>query len=299
MPADARLLHRVVGMNKYALCEVHNVSTESLELLLDRPLSPGAVVTVLAAPEGPARRYQRVVGRVQRREERDGRWMHVVKAPSGRPWPAMFVFNVIYQSLAGPGRRNPLGMMREEDADSLDEVREGGHEEMPTHSAGGVTGESPIPSGNGADGGDPILYRALSWLSPFHQLNDLVRRFIAREQPVTRMRAGATLIERGSRDDVSILLLDGALEVEAFDGRKAHIVAGTRPAQFPISLLQPHAYTVRAVTDVAVVLLSQEMVRRLSRLTATRIESTRHGIQVREVPFPADSPYHPGSPGTP
>lgn len=298
MPAAAKLLHRAVGMNNYALCEVLNVSTLSLEILLDRPLPPGTVVTVLAPPEGPARKYQRVVGRVERREERDGRWMHVVKAPSRRPWSPMFLFNVIYQTLAGSGEHNGYGVMHAQDADGLDEVREDRYLEMLARTARGAE-EARVPADIGVDSGDPILYRALAWLSPFHQLNDLMRQFIAREQAVTRMPAGTTLVERGSSDDVSIFLLEGVLEVEAFDGRRTRIVAGTRPAQFPISLLKPHAYTVKAATEVAVVLLSQEMVRRVSRLTATRINNTRHGIEVSEVLLAADSPLYPGSPGTP
>ncbi|MGA8262413.1 MAG: hypothetical protein WB783_19565, partial [Arenicellales bacterium] len=92
--------------------------------------------------------------------------------------------------------------------------------------------------------GDPVTYWLLAWFSPFNELNDLQRQFLARGHVVTRRRAGARLVERGSREDVTIYLIEGTLELEAFDGRKMSIVGGTRRAHLPISQLRPHAYTV-------------------------------------------------------
>lgn len=117
--------------------------------------------------------------------------------------------------------------------------------------------------------GDPVTYWLLAWFTPFNDLTDAQRQFLSRGHTVTRKRAGSTLIQRGSRDDVSICLIEGTLELEAFDGKTITVVGGTRRAHLPISRLRPHAYTIRAVTDVTVILLSQDMVREVNRVAST------------------------------
>lgn len=128
--------------------------------------------------------------------------------------------------------------------------------------------------------GDPVNYWLLGWFSPFNELNDLQRQFIARGHTIMKQRAGTTLVERGSREDLSIYLVEGTLELEAFDGRMMAIVGGTRRAHLPVSQLRPHAYTVRAATDVTVILFSQVMVREITRITTTY--RSRPGIEVTE-----------------
>ena len=128
--------------------------------------------------------------------------------------------------------------------------------------------------------GDPVTHWLLALFSPFNELNDVQRQFIARGQTVSRRPAGSTLIQRGSEEDVSIYLLKGTLELEAFDGKTMTIVGGTGRSRLPISQLRPHAYTVKALTDVAVMHFSQDMVREITRLTATN--RNRPGIEVLE-----------------
>lgn len=129
--------------------------------------------------------------------------------------------------------------------------------------------------------GDPVTYWLLARFAPFNELNDLQRQFIARGHLVTRKHAGTTLIERGSREDMTIYLVDGTLELEAFDGKKMSISGGTRRAHLPISQLRPHAYTVKAATDASVIVVSQEMVRQVTRITTTY--NSRPGIEVTEA----------------
>jgi len=128
--------------------------------------------------------------------------------------------------------------------------------------------------------GDPVTYWLLGWFSPFSELNDLQRQFIARGHRVTRKAAGTTLIERGSTEDVTVFLVEGTLELEAFDGRKMSIVAGTRRAHLPVSQLRPHAFTVKAATVVTVIFMSQDMVREINRIATTY--KSRPGIEVSE-----------------
>ena len=129
--------------------------------------------------------------------------------------------------------------------------------------------------------GDSVTYWLLAWFAPFNELNDLQRQFLARGHVVTHRPAGTKLIERGSTDDVTIYLIEGTLELEAFDGKKMSVVGGTRRAHLPISQLRPHAYTVRAATDVTVILVSQDMVREITRITTTY--RSRSGIEVTEL----------------
>lgn len=128
--------------------------------------------------------------------------------------------------------------------------------------------------------GDPVTYWLLSWFTPFNELNDLQRQFVARGHTVTKKPAGTILIERGSVDDVTLYLIEGTLELEAFDGRKMSVVGGTSRAHLPISQLRPHAYTVKAATSVSVIFVSQDMVREVTRLTTTY--RSRPGIEVSE-----------------
>lgn len=128
--------------------------------------------------------------------------------------------------------------------------------------------------------GDPVPYWALAWFTPFSELNDLQRQFVARGHTVKKQPAGATLIERGATDDVTLYLIDGTLELEAFDGRKMSITGGTRRAHLPVSQLRPHAYTVTAATGVTVIYISQDMIREINRITTTY--RSRPGIEVSE-----------------
>jgi CRP-like cAMP-binding protein len=114
-----------------------------------------------------------------------------------------------------------------------------------------------------------VPYWLLARFSPFINLDDLQRQFVARGHTIRKKPAGVTLIELGSKEDITLYLIDGTLELEAFDGRTFKIVGGTYRAYLPVSQLRPHAYTVRAVTDVSVILVSQDMVREINRIATT------------------------------
>lgn len=146
--------------------------------------------------------------------------------------------------------------------------------------------DEPVDRSVSFNAGDPVPYWLLGGFSPFNQLNDLQREFIARDLSITKRKAGATLIERGSLEDISFYLVDGTIELEAFDGRRMTIVGGTKRAQLSISQLSPHAYTVRAETDVTIIPVRQHLVREVTRVTTTY--NNRLGIEVRELERLAD-----------
>lgn len=288
IPTGAKLLHRAIGMSDYALCEVLNVTTSGIELLLERPLETGTVVTILVRPEGSSQRYYRVIGSVERREKGHSRWLHVVRASSRRPWSSMFIYDVMYQALAGSRARSDPERMYVDNLAAPHQGPENPYSAMMAdlEQAGSQPGAATNPDADSGDG-DPFVHRALAWFAPFDELTELMRQLIAREQCVTRKPAGTTLVERGSMQDISIYLVEGTVEVEAFDGKRFNIAAGTHEARFPISVLTPHAYTVKAVTDITVILLSQDMVRKAARITA--VHKYHPGIEVsEEASLPAD-----------
>ena len=107
IPVDAVLLYRAVGMDDFELCHVLNVSTLSLEILLDRALPEGTVVTIAVRPEGTSQQYYRVVGVVKRLQQREGGWMHVITASTTKPWSPMFIYDVVCSTF-DPAPKNPV-----------------------------------------------------------------------------------------------------------------------------------------------------------------------------------------------
>ena len=107
IPVDAVLLYRAVGMDDFELCHVLNVSTLSLEILLDRALPETTVVTIAVRPEGSSKQYYRVVGEVKRVTQREGGWLHVITASTERPWSPMFIYDVVCSTF-DPAPKNPV-----------------------------------------------------------------------------------------------------------------------------------------------------------------------------------------------
>ncbi|MDZ7840798.1 MAG: cyclic nucleotide-binding domain-containing protein [Gammaproteobacteria bacterium] len=280
IPAGAKLLHRAVGMGDYALCDVVNITTSGIELLLERPLPTGTVVTILVPTEGSSRSRYRVIGIVQRSERRRSRWLHVVRASHKRPWSSMFIYDVIYQALTGakpwPGAE---WLYVENTADPGNDTDD--------HYAATVPHlEHPDePAESGEDESAPC--RAPGWCSPFDAFSDPLRRLVARQQRVTSRPAGTVLVTRGSLEDHSIYLVEGTVRIEAYDGKLFEVAAGTRDAHFPISVLRPHAYTVTAVSNVSVILLDRQTMDELARIVASH--GSVPGIEVSEGgPLPAE-----------
>ena len=107
IPVDAVLLYRAVGMDDFELCHVLNVSTLSLEILLDQQLPEATVVTIAVRPEGSSKQYYRVVGEVKRVRQLEGGWMHVITSSSEKPWSPMFIYDVVCSTF-DPAPKNPV-----------------------------------------------------------------------------------------------------------------------------------------------------------------------------------------------
>jgi hypothetical protein len=128
--------------------------------------------------------------------------------------------------------------------------------------------------------GDPVTGNMLSRFSPFAQLEASQRERLADGLTVSWRPPGTPLITRGSLDDTSLYLIQGVLMLEASDGKRMTIRGGTPRARLPICQLRPHLYSVTAVTDAAMIMLSQSMVRDITQDLAREKHDT--GIQVSE-----------------
>jgi hypothetical protein len=90
-------------------------------------------------------------------------------------------------------------------------------------------------------------------LRQFDRLRDLDGRRLALLLPYCRLyRAspGVRLLKRGARDDVTMYLVQGEVELKAGDGTRRTVVAGTPEACRPIAQLKPRLYRVKAKTPV-------------------------------------------------
>lgn len=119
------------------------------------------------------------------------------------------------------------------------------------------------------DEGDAVTGWLLDWFSPFNELTDTQREIIAGYETLRKARSGSRLIERRSRDDLCIYLVEGSLLLEGADGGSMTVKAGTRRSRLPISVLTPHAYEVTALTEVSYIAFSQKLVRRVIEIATT------------------------------
>ncbi|MEJ1296724.1 MAG: HDOD domain-containing protein [Candidatus Sedimenticola sp. (ex Thyasira tokunagai)] len=94
---------------------------------------------------------------------------------------------------------------------------------------------------------------------------------LARTINIESVDAGTTIMQRGSNDDYTLLLLEGELELTAADGKKNHISAGDPSAINPIARLRPRRYEVRAQTNIRIL----------------RIDN----VLLLDVPTPTDTGY--------
>jgi len=125
------------------------------------------------------------------------------------------------------------------------------------------------PTDSYFDNGDAVTGWLLESFSPFNVLTDTQREIIAGYETIHKAESGARLIERGSRDDLCIYLVEGALSLTGPDGATMLVKAGTPRARLPISVLTPHVYDVTAVSDVSIIVFSQKLVRRIIDITTT------------------------------
>lgn len=85
---------------------------------------------------------------------------------------------------------------------------------------------------------------------PFADLAEEQLDVLARSLSVERASLGQRVILLGSGEACGLLLLKGTFGLEAADGKKSIIKAGSESARCPISMLLPHKYSVFALSAV-------------------------------------------------
>src|SRR5210317_755640 len=87
-------------------------------------------------------------------------------------------------------------------------------------------------------------------LFPLNYLTDNEKELFCNQVQRQSARPGKRLIELGSTDDRALYLLKGKLKLEAKDGHRHIVAAGTEDAKRAISHLIPHWYNVTSVNPV-------------------------------------------------
>jgi HD-like signal output (HDOD) protein len=86
---------------------------------------------------------------------------------------------------------------------------------------------------------------------PFGELSDGVLDDLAESVRVEVASRGECVLERGSKDERSLYLLKGSVELEAADGRTLTVEGASTRARQPLSRLTPHKYRIVALSDVS------------------------------------------------
>ena len=94
---------------------------------------------------------------------------------------------------------------------------------------------------------DPDLLRQFE---PFNHLADNEIVLVASKATVHERAPRVPLFDLGSTDPFSYYLLEGAVELEACDGKKKVIRAGTDQAKQPVAQLKPRQYAALSLTPI-------------------------------------------------
>jgi putative nucleotidyltransferase with HDIG domain len=117
-------------------------------------------------------------------------------------------------------------------------------------------------------------------LAKFYPLNALTRdevELLAEQIPVLKAWRGKILVECGASDKKALYLLSGKLELTAGDGHVFIIEENTPHANNPISHLDPHLYTVKALTTVTFIRVDNQVINNLLE------EENRFGERVENL----------------
>lgn len=68
--------------------------------------------------------------------------------------------------------------------------------------------------------------------------------------PIREVPAGTMIFRHGERDEWNVYLFAGTVELEAADGKRTTVEAGTPKAESPLANLKPRMFTARALTAV-------------------------------------------------
>ncbi len=120
----------------------------------------------------------------------------------------------------------------------------------------------------------------LANLFPFQDLTREERIIVAARISTIRVGAGKKVISRGSTDGWAYYLLAGRVRLEPMDGRHLIVESGTKKAQFPISALHPHTYTITTLCETEILRVEKSIFQ----------TAKRHGLQEQDIPIANEMP---------
>lgn len=124
-------------------------------------------------------------------------------------------------------------------------------------------------------GSDTLSPDQLRHFRPLDRLTDEQLLVLASRAERRTFGAGQRIVERGSRDGADYFLLQGAVELQAPDGRRTGIGAGTDAATTAVARLQPRMYDVVAVRPSEFLVIGQEVLNQLLRAAPVQHDSVQ------------------------
>jgi HD-like signal output (HDOD) protein len=103
-----------------------------------------------------------------------------------------------------------------------------------------------------------VTSKTLKNFDPIRSLDEAQLEELAQHARMEHVKRGAVLMERGTRDNWTVYLLEGQLELQAADGAVVVIEGGTAKARNPIARLQPRQYRVVSLSEADIVRLDND-----------------------------------------
>lgn len=127
-----------------------------------------------------------------------------------------------------------------------------------------------------------IPIETLQSLEPLRQLAPEALRELATSAVVKQLRPGTFLFHQGDRDDRTLYVLEGEIELESMTGERQIIAAGGPSAIFPLAPIQPRNGNARASTVVSMLGMSTTLIEVLS--------TSADNYEIEELAADGDSP---------
>lgn len=129
---------------------------------------------------------------------------------------------------------------------------------------------------------EPLPIRRLREFQPLDRLTDDQLILLASRAEKRKHGPGQRVAERGAKDGLELFLLDGEVELEAADGRKTTIVAGSDKARTPIARLQPRMYTVTSAVPSEFLIVEQDILNQLLRAAPVDEDGVTEGAMEQD-----------------
>lgn len=118
---------------------------------------------------------------------------------------------------------------------------------------------------------------------PFSDLSEEQLGVLAQSLSVEEASFGERVIAYGSEDSYGLLLLEGAVGLEAADGKKTIVKSGSESARSPISVLLPHRYSVFALSPVEYLKVDSLLLQKMDSKSSLLVEEVEHKQELLDL----------------